>query len=301
MTPLENPRTQPRRLRAWAIVVALIATLPLVAFAASAQESSGAESSGASGDSPSYDQPPEPPQDEWTYERPPEPARVSLRLEPDELRLEAGERATAAYALTNEGPEPVDVRVTAHSPRDGILVSGATSAWHHLAPGETVRGDLVVHALDGHAGVHFVHVEAETQQGEPRMTMIALLRVHVPLELRALPIDFPTPPMPAAPERHACAPAPWKPVWWMPLPRVSSCAPPPPPEPAFHHARGAPCEPRVIHDDGSFLLHLALRGRIEGDKLVIDLDPTLRAMLESGEGTRSPPPTEPTREHRGGW
>ena len=284
MSPPATIRT-PRKTRAL-LLVALAALAPLVALAGTAA---------AQTSEPEHQPPPEewtwreePAREEWTW-REPTFARIALRLEPSELRLVAGETARATYVATNEGDAAADVRVTLsrHFGRDGVDARIASGGEHALAPGESARGVVEIHASRGASGVQFLHLEA---QAVPRnddviaLTSIALLHIEV---------------VPQQPEPQPCArawgwlrvPAFGAPHCWraVPAPMLRPVPPPFVMEPDAPHMlvpfERAPApqpwrhEPPTMRSDGTLLLHLVLHGRIEGGRLVIDLDDTLRALL----------------------
>ena len=242
----------PTSLRGWAAIVALVAMVPLVAYAASATDRHA----------PAAEEP------AWR----PAPS-ISLRLEPEVLRLEPGEYARAPYHVRNDGERPEDVLVETTTWGDGVVLMAAGAQRFHLAPGEEARGVLRLRAAEEWRPLGLVQVQASAGE-EPRVVTFAMLRVESPppvLEVAPLP-----------------APRPFL----------------PPPEPLCPAMRcHLPCEARLRahaydHDhahahapglDGSFLLHLILRGRVADGQLVIDLDDDLRARLPALMPLMPPP------------
>lgn len=259
---------------------------------------------------------------------PPTPASLRVTLDPARLQVDAGGRAVATLVVANDGPRPLDVGLLIRGDDDRLSISWDGPGRLTLGPGE--RTIMRVHLASYHHAsyrttvVVDAHGTETARDAEPSRAhrASAFLAVAVEPPARLAPMPAPIEPLRSVEIREpACVPRGLLASWWfrpLRVPCAPRVVPVPPPMPVVR-ARDAPevfealriepvprLEPMPVQllmppmpclgapllDDETVLRHALRLGRIEGGRLVIELDAETRARFGT-DGQQSPAPASP--------
>lgn len=267
-------------LKSWLMIVALLASVPVLALAAH---------SSAPPAEPCCEPTPPPPSEPCcpSEVQPPPSYALDVTLDTERLFLQGYDRAPLWVTVSNHGSTNELVTIEWMVRGDGVWITGTTYEQRELAAGEAYHAVMDVEAR-GYDATAEIHVRASNHG--------AAASDHTVVHVRSPPT-----PAPAPEPRPEPRPYPQPQPEPRPVPPPVIVFPEPAPLPCFrpyddfvlrqYSPCGCPCGIAYrpvpacptgglqLQADGSFLLTLVLRGHVADGKLVIDLDPEVRAQL----------------------